>query len=268
MFWIKRNTLERKLADAMGYEYCTLFDTARSALLAWARREGYSPSIYLPTNICSLVWKLLPEAKLAEVNPETGLSSAPVQLYGYRQEFKYSPFELDPLMTGFLRQPNALRCIISFGPKKMLDAGGGGALLSNDPFKGKAYFPEGLRDPVEKGLGELLYHVERQRIRIDAWDRCLGDSCARIPQEQIMPWRVMRRIPSAIDCRVMDSPNKRDAVVKALRDAAIPVGTNYPPLPGVTDAGALEWGKTVINFFPDWGDKSAACEIIKRTIAA
>ncbi len=252
--WIRRNTLENKLAEAFGFEFCTLFDTARSALAA----TGFD-AIPIPSNVCPALGKLLPRAPRFPVNPKTGMADVRVQLYGYRVERQdiQCYLDLDPLMTGFLRKPCARNAVISFGPKKMLDAGGGGALLSNEPFKGKTYFPEGLRKRVEWVFKHFAGDVEVRRSKIDEWDRYLGDSCVRIPQEQIMPWRVMRRIPE-----------KRDAVVKALRDAAIPVGTNYPPLPGVTDPGAIEWGKTVINFFPDWHDIAGACEIIKRTIAA
>lgn len=253
--WVKRNTLERKLADAMGYEYCTLFDTARNALRALAF-ETWWP-LPIPSNICPALGREVPRAQLWPVHPETGLAEyLPVQLYGYRCRGDGYRLDLDPLMTGFLRRPIAEKSIISFGPKKMLDAGGGGALLSNKGFKGKPFFPECLRERIEDKLKWFARDIERRRDQIETWNRYLGDSCIRIPREQIMPWRVMRRIPE-----------KRDAVVKALRDAGHPVGTNYPPLPGVTDLGAINWGLEVINFFPDWPDVEGACEIIKRTLA-
>ena len=56
--WIKRNTLERKLADAMGYEYCTLFDTARSAIVAACRWP-----IYIPSNVCPAIGEMFPSAQ-------------------------------------------------------------------------------------------------------------------------------------------------------------------------------------------------------------
>ncbi len=251
--WIKRNTLERKLADAFGFEYCTLFDTARSALRQFDIRV-------LPSNICPVLGELFPNALRLPVSDKTGLASRArvhFQLYGYRYTGMDLAVDVDPLMTGFLREPCARNAVISFGPKKMLDAGGGGALLSNEPFKGKAFCHPQLRRAIAYQLLDLPDKIRRQRAMIDTWDRYLGDSCVRIPQEQVMPWRVMRRIPE-----------KRDAVVKALRDAAHPVGTNFPPLPGVTHISAIQWGREVINFFPDWSDIPGACEIIKRTIAA
>ncbi len=148
-------------------------------------------------------------------------------------------------MTGYLRHSGAGFLIISFGRKKMLDIGAGGALLSNIRFKGKG-FPRGLRDSLASKLKVFDLRIAKRWEQVDEWDRNLGDSCVRIPQEQIMPWRVMRRIP-----------DKRDAVVKALRD---------PPLPGVTDPGAIRWGNEVINFFPEESNIPKACDIIKRAI--
>ncbi len=242
--------LERKLADLMGYEYCTLFDSARSAM------QAYGALPYLPSNVCPILGELFPRAKRVPVRPDTGLSSAPFQLYGYRQEFKFTHLEIDPLMTGFRRKPNAMNCIISFGRKKMLNNDGGGAWLSEEPIRRKSYFPKDLRDGLAVELRYFAYLIAKRWDQIDEWDRHLGDSCIRIPQEQIMPWRVMRRIAGG----------KRDMVVRALREAGHAVGTNYPPLPGVTDAGAIQWGNEVINFFPDDHDIHGACAIIKGVV--
>ena len=246
--------LERKLADAMGYDYCTLFDTARSALRAWREAEKvnhrYPP---IPSNVCPQLREVLGGVPLVPVNPLTGMAPGiAVQIYGYRNIVVNGVLEIDPLMTGFLRGPLCRNSIISFGRKKMLIAEAGGALLSNEKFKGRGYFPEAFREELTLRLMSFPNHISRQHSLIDYWDRLLGDSCIRIPQEQIMPWRVMRRIPE-----------KRDAVVKALRKAGHAVGTNYPPLPGVKDAGAIQWGNEVINFFPDDHDIRGACEIVK-----
>jgi len=254
MFWIRRNTLEAKLAKVMGFEYCTLFDTARNALKAvFAVTRGNQYEI--PSNVCPALGQILPGAERVPVDSATGLARrVPVQLYGYRQEVPNAYLDLDPLMTGFSRKPFAEICIISFGPKKMLDAGGGAALLHNR-YSYKGNFPEGLRWVIGHLLFSFEIELQIRREKINEWDALLGDSCVRIPVEQVMPWRVMRRIPG-----------KRDEVVKAVRAAGYPVGTNYPPLPGVTDEGAIRWGKEVINFFPDSNAK-AISEIIKRTLA-
>ena len=250
--WTKRNTLERKLADAMQYEYCELYDTARSALRALGVQK-----IRIPSNVCSELRRVLFLATPLPVRAETGLApTVNMHLYGYQSDTYDKYLSIDPLMTGYLRPTGAHHTVISFGHKKMLDAGGGGALLCNYRSNRKSNFPEPLRGEIEYGLRKLLSDIRHRRDLIDRWDCWLGDSCIRIPQEQIIPWRVMRRIPE-----------KRDAVVKAIRDAGHPVGTNYPPLPGVTDPGAIQWGREVINFFPD-SDAKAISEIVKRTLDA
>jgi len=92
---------------------------------------------------------------------------------------------------------------------------------------------------------------------IALWDRYLGDSLLRIPAEQLMPWRVMRRARSRTE---------REWIVLRLRGAGFDVGTNYPPL-----KGRNEWGDTVLNFpCPPNQDKleiQKACEIIGRVVS-
>ena len=78
--------------------------------------------------------------------------------------------------------------------------------------------------------------IEERFERIAKWDAELGDLLIRVPKEQVMPWRVMRRVPNG----------KRDQLVRELRLLGLPVGTNYPPL-----TGRNEWGDTVINFLID-----------------
>ena len=258
MFWISKPTIEAKIARAFGYEYCTLFDSARSAIATWKNTTWW----YLrriPSNVCPVLWEtMLGRPQIVAVDPETGLAGVGVNLYGYRDLNPTRFYEIDPLMIGYLREPRAKEMVISFCRKKMLDIGAGGALLSNTkPWFG--YFPEGLRDELEYQYGIFNRQLGERWKRVDWWDRYLGDSCVRIPQEQLMPWRIIRRIPG-----------KRDEVVKALREAGHPVGTNYPPLPGVTDAGAVQWGREVINFFIhkdiEQYEIHKMCEIIKRTI--
>jgi hypothetical protein len=257
LFWISKPTIEAKIARAFGYEYCTLFDSARAAIRTWISTTWWPGE--LPSNICPALWAMmLWRPRLVAVNHETGLAMVGVHLYGYR-DFRNHDREIDPLMTGYLREPHSKETVISFGRKKMLDIGAGGALLSNTKLW-FGYFPEGLRDELEYRWDNFHDHIMERWRRVEWWDRYLGDSCLRIPQEQLMPWRVIRRIPG-----------KRDEVVKALREAGHPIGTNYPPLPGVTDAGAIQWGKEVINFFvgsdlDDQYEIHKACEIIKRTI--
>lgn len=254
MFFISKPTIERKIADAFGYEYCTLFESGRAAIRTWREKVWWPGG--LPSNVC-------PELRIVTgyrwrevaVHPLRGLAGVGVSLYGYQDFFSYSEYHIDPLMTSYLRRWPADETVISFGRKKMLDIGYGGALLSNGRFKGRAFFNPQYRQRLEWKFEDLAGDIAVGRRLIDLWDAHLGDSCVRIPQEQIMPWRVMRRIP-----------DKRDEVVKAIRAAGYPVGTNYPPLPGVTNPGAVQWGKEVINFFPG-SDAKAISEIVKRTLA-
>ena len=90
------------------------------------------------------------------------------------------------------------------------------------------------------------------------WDRYLGDLLTRIPQEQIIPWRVIRRVTNG----------KRDEVVKQLRTIGIPVGTNYPPLSGITNKYAIQWGEEVINLWTTIEKDSIpnACEVIETVM--
>ncbi len=108
-------------------------------------------------------------------------------------------------------------------------------------------------DPLRESLSLLKNYASNCFDVIDVWDRYLGDSLMRIPAEQLMPWRVMRRAPT---------PGARTLIVKALRDEGLAVGTNYPPL-----TGQNIWGDTVLNFLcspdQDKADIQKACEIIK-----
>ncbi len=117
-----------EIAESMGYTYCVLFDCARDAL------KAYPHGICLPGNICRSVYQTRPDAILEEVNQNTGLATySPTHLYGYQSPagdgFKLS---LDPLMTGWVRRLKTESAIISFGRKKVLSIGYGGAFLTNN----------------------------------------------------------------------------------------------------------------------------------------
>ena len=254
--------LELRLCRDFGFNYCILFPRARDAIRAWV--SVVNPTLsYIPSNVCPELQRVMP-GYLLPVSPLTGMvPSNPVQLYGYREISEGAPLEIDPLMTGRMGAPFAKSTVISFGKSKTVDAGGGGAFLTNDRWlarkmQRRGYLPPAL--PIWEKLDWFNFNFDERRRRLDLWDRHLGDSCVRIPREQIMPWRVIRRIPE-----------KRDLVVTALRSAGVDAGTNYPPLPGVTDPGAIQWGREVINFsLADDYDESrikSACRIIKRTLA-
>ncbi len=247
-----------EIAGPMGYTYYVGFNCARSALKAWPHGSA------LPGNICRSVYEARPDASLEKVDQATGLAKyTPVHLYGFQSPagvgFKLS---LDPLMTGWLRQLKTESAIISFGRKKMLSLGYGGAFLTNDQslaeqMKEKSHWNESYTSFLKDRREIFHLEIEKRFENIDLWDRYLGDCLLRIPQEQIMPWRVMRKAWT---------PYQRFYIVEALRAYGYPVGTNYPPLDGSRD----EWGDTVLNFFcpPDQEkvDIMNACDVIKRTI--
>lgn len=249
---------DEKIANPMGYAYAVLFPRARDAIAAYV--ETTDREIELPENICSVAWRAAGRPMLWAVDDVTGLARLPVQLYGYRQEIKLH-LEIDPLMTGWVGQPCCESTIISFGFKKTLSIGCGGAFLTNNQGLAQAmephqYLPGGLGDTELTVLIQMgLMQIHRQRAigfeRVAKWDAALGDLLPRIPMEQVMPWRVMRRVPGG----------KRDAAVKALRAERIPVGTNYPPL-----MGSNKWGSEVINFFPDCQEEEKAATLIYRTL--
>ncbi len=241
----------------MGYTYCVGFDCARDALRA------YPYGVALPGNVCRSVYEARADALLEEVDQTTGLAKhTPVHLYGYQSPAKDGyKLSLDPLMTGWLRRLKSESAIISFGRKKMLSLGYGGAFLTNDQIlvtemKQRGGWNETYTPHTMRAFDGLADDIDARWEIIDLWDRYLGDTLIRIPREQIMPWRVMRRAWT---------PFQRFHIVEALRQAGYPIGTNYPPL-----EGRNEWGDTVLNFFcpPDLEklEIQKACEIVKRTI--
>lgn len=257
---------DEKIANPMGYQYAALFPRARDAI--WAFADCWcTPTrrLMLPSNICSEVVTGLSRGQytLIPVEDTTGLAftTTPVQLYGYRHSVG-GEIEIDPLMAGWVGKPICESAIISFGFKKTLNIGCGGAFLTSNQGLAQAmephqYWPGGTEFTTELNL--LLVHglakIHQERAigfeRIAKWDAALGDLLPRIPMEQVMPWRVMRRVPGG----------KRDAVVSALRNSGLPVGTNYPPL-----TGSNKWGDEVINFYPDHETPMRYAKIIRDVL--
>jgi hypothetical protein len=225
-------------ANLFGYQYSVCFARARDAMAAYLM-TGHG-GIMLPENIC-------PQAAvvgcvLTKTNQLTGLADhLPVQLYGYREEASGCKLEIDPLMTGYKNKPICESSIISFGRHKSLCVGHGGMFMTNNHELAQAMEPmgfwnEGWNRKFTQKWFEFDDWIEGRFERIAKWDAQLGDSLIRIPKEQVMPWRVMRRVPNG----------KRDQLVKELRLLGVAVGTNNPPL-----IGSNEWGDTVINFLID-----------------
>ncbi len=225
-----------EIAGPMGYTHCVGFDCARDALRAWPH------GVALPKNVCRSVYEARPDASLEEVDQTTGLAKyTPAHLYGYQSPagvgFKLT---LDPLMTGWVRRLKTESAIISFGRKKMLSLGYGGAFLTRDQalaeeMKQRGGWNETYTPHMIRAFDGLADDLDARWEVVDLWDRYLGDCLIRIPQEQLMPWRVMRRAWT---------PFQRFHIVGALREYGYDVGTNYPPL-----EGRNEWGDTVLNFF-------------------
>ena len=246
---------DEKIARPMGYAHAVLFPRARDAI--WAYQKILDGPICLPENICPQVLTGLTydDYALRPVNDETGLADIPIQLYGYRQKI-LGLLEIDPLMTGWGLRPICESSIVSFGYKKFISIGYGGAFLTNNKnLAGE--MQEWSHWPFDEDAGPsgaLKFFLDRFLEfrgdgfkKIHKWDSALGDILPRIPMEQVIPWRVMRRVPNG----------KRDAVVKELRARGIPVGTNYPPL-----AGSNKWGDEVINFFQDCEEARLAADLI------
>ena len=230
---------DKVIAHPQGYARAVLFPRARDALNRYLLITGHDLS--LPICVCpeiaSLATSFL-DVDLAGMAPGT-------QLYGYRREHA-NELDLDPLMTGWWAGATNNHRIVSFGANKILPLVGGGAFLTNDSdladqMEEFSFFPGGDNyarkvTMVIEGIEEVV-HARRRLIQM--WDRYLGDMLDRIPQEQVMPWNVMRTV----------SPGIRPLLIKALRAGAIAVSTNYPPVSGRDTyySGGDSWGASVIS---------------------
>jgi len=257
-----------QIAKPMGYEHAVLFPRARDAIKAYVEVTARKV-LGLPSNICPEAFKAAGDkARSQEIDQATGLApNLAVQLYGYRNEVS-APLEIDPLMTGWVGRPCCESTIISFGFKKTLNVGCGGAFLTNNTLLAAAmmdfgFWPGGdeLTALVQKELGRIHWRRDVRFEQIKRWDAALGDLLPRIPMEQVMPWRVMRRVPDWGPKDKFHDRSKRDTVVAAVRAGRIPVGTNYPPL-----TGSNKWGDEVINFFPEFEAPGLAADSIERAL--
>lgn len=230
-------SVENQLCDLMGYERAIGFPRARDALAAWCKIT--KEKIRIPTNCCDA---LLPFAsELVPINPHTGLAPVPVQLYGYRQEFPGAKIEIDPLMTGLLGEPFADSTIISFGYAKTIDIGGGGAILTQDKnladeLMGFTFFPKVLNNPLSAALDNVHSIIMEKKKQYESIENLFAPYVDRLPWRPTIPWRFIAK-------------TSRNKAAKLARKFGYSVSHNYPPLPGVTDPGAIEWGERVINIW-------------------
>jgi len=222
------------LSSLMQYDFGFGFPRARDALAAWCEITG--EKIKIPSNCCPA---LLPFAsELVPVDPNTGLAPVPVQLYGYRQIFPGAKLEIDPLMTGLFGKPFADSTIISFGYGKTIDIGGGGAILTNDmelaaELNRRSSFPRILVEPLRAAVNALHATIMEKKKQYEEIEREYADVVDRLPDRPTIPWRFVAKRRGALNENWKDYKFSR----------------NYPPLPGVTDPGAIEWGEKVINIW-------------------
>jgi dTDP-4-amino-4,6-dideoxygalactose transaminase len=161
---------ERRLADAFGYEHAALFGNARSGLAALLELVAADAApVIFPSNVCSAVLAAVVASgavpQLVPVSPLTGLADderladsllsagartgvvMPTHLYGMHADYDVTRklasergwfiIENDSLgatrMRGSGREAFGNALLLSLGPGKTLDAGGGGAVLIDDP---------------------------------------------------------------------------------------------------------------------------------------
>ena len=242
------NWADKAIANPQGYARAVLFPRARDALAAYRIVKGrmdpelrYQP-IRMPVCICPEVAKYADE--FLDVRPNCGTAPG-AQLYGYRVEHDHD-LDLDPLMTGWFHGHTNVTRIVSFGRDKILPLPGGGAALTSDldlaeKLSEWSWFPGGeiYQRKVEMVFAHLEEAVYKRFDLHKIWDRYLGDMLGRIELRQVMPWNVMR----------ICNPAQRPGLLKALRNAAIAVSTNYP----VVDTaeywpGGDLWAASVISF--------------------
>jgi len=221
----------------MHYERAIPFARARDALDAWCKIT--KEKIRIPSNCCPA---LLPFAsELVPVSAETGLAPVPVQLYGYRQEFPGAKLEIDTLMTGLFGKPFADSTIISFGYSKTIDIGGGGAILTQDKSLADdlakfEFFPKVLCSPLESALGHVHRIIMEKKKQYEEIEKEFAYWVRPPAGRPVITWRFIAK-----DGEV--------SISRMARERGYKVSHNYPPLPGVTDYGAIHWGNSVVNIW-------------------
>ena len=260
------------IAQPMGYARAVLFPRARDAFrhyLALGHTHRL-PICICPEMACRVV-EGTEAVNFLDVD-KTGMARG-TQLYGYRTDHNEA-LDLDPLLTGWWREPTSPHRLISLGRHKILPLFGGGVFCTNDPDVAEAlgqhsFFPGGdtYIEKIRMVFEHLPEIVHARWNQLDIWDRHLGDLLDRIPREQAMPWRCMRLAP----------PSKRGPIIRAMREAGIAVSINYPSF-GSSQyyPGGMWWESRVLNFHlgilgdEETAEKTAfrAARIIERTMDA
>lgn len=162
------SSIEQRLCRLFGYEHAILFGRARAGLVAVLEEAaGLNRAVVFPSNVCVAVLAAVVAAKqaprLAAVSPQSGLAEddrlaeaimtisqpgvvMPTHIYGQLAEYRrtrrlaaergWFVLENDSLAAtisagrDYRAYGDAL--LVSFGSGKTIDAGGGGAILTND----------------------------------------------------------------------------------------------------------------------------------------
>jgi dTDP-4-amino-4,6-dideoxygalactose transaminase len=131
-------------------------------------------------------------------------------------------------------------------------------------------FAPNLAPSLIDTIDRLPTIVDKRRKRAEEWERVLRpfeDEMLAPPLEPVVPWRLIRRLPS-----------RRDDVVRALRESGFDAGTNFPPLassfPNILAGHQFDdadtWGRQVLNLWvTDDYDSSriaAAAKVIGKVL--
>ena len=236
---------DKVIANPMGYARGIPFPRARDAFKHYLEVTGAEPK--LPVCICPEMAVLAPNSDTFIDVDWTGMADG-TQMYGYRKDHG-EDLDLDPLLTGWFREPTNPHRIVSLGRHKILPLTGGGVFCTNeftlaDEMAERSYFPnqESYAKKVEHVVARMEEVVAARFQLLAMWDRYLGDMLDHISRPQVMPWRVMRQVTG----------NKRPALIKALRASAISVNIHYQPSSFARGdtyyPNAMKWADTVINF--------------------
>jgi dTDP-4-amino-4,6-dideoxygalactose transaminase len=167
------SSCEGQLSELFGYDHVVLFGRGRAGLVAVLEEiGGPTAPVLIPSNICVAVLAAVAaagkRAQLVAVSPLSGLAEdeslavalqktqarfgvvMPTHLYGMWADYPLSRqaalergwfvLENDSLAAsiGLKRRSSSDALLLSFGSGKTIDAGGSGAILTNDPVLAKA----------------------------------------------------------------------------------------------------------------------------------
>ena len=302
-----RSGLEARIAELFGYAHAVLFGMARSGVSALldALDFRHRPFV-IPSNLCPNLLLTLhaggAKAVLADADDTCGLPSdsafveamrngdevgivMPTHLYGFVRDYSMTlrearsrgwfVLENDTIATrarlpGECRKSSGDALVVSFGYAKGIEAGGGGAMLTDDALLarelrsiGKTFPP--LDDRAIQTENEFMIFVRKMRgsgqlenALLEKAPPCrfsfpqfLEEPLARALEgfngevedrfgrmeiwEQALAPYSDSLLPAGVECAVpwrliKRVPRFRDEIVNALRAEGIDAGTNFPSL--------------------------------------